>query len=278
MQELRIISQLFSPAVFKKIVREDDYTLFQKRVEKYLNISYDSNLEALKYFYKTLQKQYRCEYIYKNNITIDIIKNYSLNDTLILNEFNIGLSKADLVMLNGAIKIYEIKTELDSLEKLKKQIEDYQKFAEKIYVVTDEKFIDKIESEEYYNNIGIIILDSKNKLKTIKNAKVDYSFLHFETIFKVLRKQEYLDLVLDNFNYIPDVPNTKIFRTCYELLNQVNIIDFQKQVLSKLKERKLTNPELLKSSHTPYELKHLCNTLDFNESEYNKLYDFLMSK
>lgn len=278
MQEIQVISQIFSPAMFRKIVRENDSSLFQRRVEKYIDIAYNSNLEALKYFYKSLQKQYRCEYIYKNKITIDIIKNYSLKDTLILNELKVGASKADLVMLNGAIKIYEIKTELDSLEKLPKQIEDYQKIAEKIYVVTDEKFVDKINNEKHFNNLGIIILDSKNKLQVFKEAKKDLSFLDFDTIFKILRKQEYIELVHDNFGYIPKVPNTIIFRACYEMLSSINIIDFQKQVLSKLKERKLANPELLKSSSTPKELKHICNSLDFNEQEYNRLYNFLKSK
>ena len=100
----------------------------------------------------------------------------------------------------------------------------------------------------------------------------------FDTIFKILRKQEYLDLVFDNYEFIPDVPNTKIFRVCYELLGKIDIVDFQKQVLSKLKERKLQNPVLLKSTNTPKELKHICNTLDFSEQEYQKLYNFLATK
>ena len=100
----------------------------------------------------------------------------------------------------------------------------------------------------------------------------------FDTIFKILRKQEYLELVFDNYKFIPDVPNTKIFKASYELLAKMDIVDFQKQVLSKLKERKLLNPDLLKSRNTPKELKHICNTLDFNEQEYQKLYNFLATK
>lgn len=279
MQNLRVLSQIFSPPMFQKIVREDDFALFKRQTNKHFNAtSYNTNLDIIKSLYKSLQQQYRCEYVYKNNLFLEIFKKEKLETTLMLNEFKVGASKADLVLLNGSIRIYEIKTELDGLGKLSKQLNDYQKFADKVYVVTDKKFVEKIKVEYGNTNIGIIVLDTKNKLETIKEANENSSLFEFDTIFKILRKQEYLDLVFDNYGFIPEVPNTKIFRVCYELLEKVNIVDFQKQVLSKLKERKLLNPDLLKSTNTPKELKHICNTLDFNEQEYQKLYNFLATK
>lgn len=271
-----MLSQIFSQSMFQKIVREDDFALFQKQANKYFNTtSHNSNYDIIKSLYKSLQKKYRCEYVYKNNLILDIINEHSLHTTLILNELKIGASKADLVMLNGAVKVYEIKTELDGLGKLSKQLNDYQKFADKIYIVTDNKFAEKLKIEYANSSIGIIVLDEKNKLQTIKEAEKDSSLFDFDTIFKILRKKEYLDLVAHNFGFIPDVPNTKIFRACYELLANKDIIDFQEQVLNKLKERKLLNPNLLKSSKTPRELKYICNSLDFTEQEYHKLYNFL---
>lgn len=279
MQNLRVLSQIFSPPMFQKIVRENDFALFKRQTKKHFNpTSYKTNLDIIKSLYKLLQKKYRCEYVYKNNLFLEIFKKEKLETTLILNELKIGASKADLVLLNGSIRIYEIKTELDGLGKLFKQLNDYQKFADKVYVVTDEKFAEKIKVEYVDTNIGIIVLDNKNKLETIKEANENSSLFEFDTIFKILRKQEYLDLVFDNYKFIPDVPNTKIFRACYELLAKMDIVDFQKQVLRKLKERKLLNPDLLKSRNTPKELKHICNTLDFNEQEYQKLYNFLATK
>ena len=276
MQNLRILSQIFSPPMFQRIVREDDFVLFQKQTEKYFNAgSYDTNLDIIKSLYKSLQKQYRCEYVYKNNLVLKLIKEHSLKTTLILNELKIGASKADLVMLNGAVRVFEIKTELDDFSKLSKQLNDYQKFADGVSIVTDEKNAEKLKIEYADTNIGIIVLDAKNKLQTIKEVGCNTSFFDFDTIFKILRKQEYLDLVADNFGFVPDVPNTQIFRACYELLASKNIVDFQKQVLNKLKERRLQNPDLLKSKNTPRELRHICNSLDFNEQEYHKLYNFL---
>ena len=79
MQNLRVLSQIFSPPMFQKIVRQDDFALFQRQISKYINTaSYNSNLAIIKSLYKSLQKSYRCEYIYKNNLMLDIIKEHSL--------------------------------------------------------------------------------------------------------------------------------------------------------------------------------------------------------
>jgi hypothetical protein len=278
-QNLRVLSQIFSPPMFQKIVREDDSVLFKKQTTKYFNASsHDTNLDIIKSLYKSLQKHYRCEYVYKNNLVQKLIKEHSLKTTLILNELKISASKADLVMLNGAVRIFEIKTELDDFTKLSKQLADYQKFADEVSIVTDKKNAEKLKVEYADTNIGIIVLDTKNNLQTIKEVSNNTALFEFDTIFKILRKQEYIDLVTDNFGFVPDVPNTLIFKACYELLSSINIIDFQKQVLNKLKERKLQNPDLLKSSNTPKELKHICNSLDFNENEYHRLYNFLATE
>jgi len=265
--------------MFRNIVRKGDLVLFEKQTSKYLNITGNStNLDIIRMIYKALNKEYRCEYIYKNNLLLHIIKTYGLKKSLTLNELRIGASLADLVMLNGQVKVYEIKTELDNLEKLEKQIVDYNKFADEVYIVTNDKYAEKLLIKYKNTDLGIIILNSKNKLEVVKKAETNSHSFDFETIFKILRKQEYLDLVFENFGYIPDVPNTKIFSTCYNLLLKKDIKDFQKQVLGKLKERKLNSPDLLKSKKTPVELKHICNSLDFNDSEYHKLYNFLETK
>ena len=278
-QQLRNLSHVFSLPMFQKIVREEDSMLFKNQTEKYFrSASYDTNLDIIKSLYKSLQKHYRCEYIYKNNLLINIIKNHGLKSTLTLSELRIGASKADMVMLNGSIKVYEIKTELDGLDKLKKQISDYQKLADEVHIVTDNKYAQRLEVEYKNTTIGIMALNAFNKLETIKKANANTALFDFTTIFKVLRKQEYLDLVADNFGHIPNVPNTKIFKACYQLLSTIDIVNFQQQVLNKLKERRLSSPRLLKSSKTPNELKHICNSLDFNEHEYQKLYTFLATK
>ena len=59
----------------------------------------------------------------------------------------------------------------------------------------------------------------------------------FETLFKLLRKQEYLDLIKLNFEFIPDVPNTRIYTECLRLFETLSINEIHKIVLQTLKNR-----------------------------------------
>ena len=277
-ENLRILSQIFSPSMFHKIIREDDMSSLQKKIDKHLNIKnqhYKNNADIIKKIYAHLSDDYPCEYIYKNTLFLDIIEKYGLEDTVVLNEFRVGASKADLTMLNGEIKIYEVKTALDDLSKLSKQLRDYQKIADKVYIVTSPKFLDKLSSQYKDSNIGICVLQNKERLKEEKAAKSNSNLFDFATIFKTLRKPEYLSLVQEFFGEVPDVPNTKIFRVCYDLLSQITIEEFQKKVLKKLKEREISQRTLLISKKVPEELKYICNSLDFNKEEYKKMFNFL---
>ena len=90
------------------------------------------------------------------------------------------------------------------------------------------------------------------------------------------RKQEYLDLVKSEFGFIPNVPNTKIFKVCYEMLyKKMSVKQFQEKVLLILKKRKLHSPNLLTSKKTPKELRYICNSLNLKQKEYEYLYSFL---
>ena len=131
----------------------------------------------------------------------------------------------------------------------------------------------KLIAEYKDTNVGIIEFTSKNSLKIHKKAIQNSSKFEFDCMFKLLHKKEYLNLVKRNFGFIPDVPNTKIFRVCYDLLESIDILDFQKQVLTTLKKRNIDCPELLKSNDTPTELKHICYTLNFNSNEYDELFN-----
>lgn len=277
--KLRSLSQIFSLANFKKIVREENCLDTFYRIEKYLKLEdHLTNLEVINALYKSLVNNYKNEYIYKNTLINKLLINkYSLKNTIALNEFKIGSSIADFVLLNGEACIYEIKTELDSLDKLDKQIEDYIKFADKIYIVTSSKHVTNLLTKYYNTNIGIIELTKRNALRTIKEAKnMSLNFNH-ETLFKTLRKYEYLSLIRGYFKIVPNVPNTQIFRECLKLSEKIDILEFQKLVIQKLKLRNIANPEVFKERQIPESLKYICYSLDFSDDEYQKL-DYFLSQ
>jgi hypothetical protein len=218
-ESLRSLSQIFSTANFNKIVRKKDYVNTFERVRKHTTFSHTTtNLELFDNIYNELLESYRSEYVYKNTlINKKLIKKYSLKSTIALNEFKIRNSIADFVLLNGKARIFEIKTELDGLDKLEKQIADYYSFATDIYIVTGSIHIQKLLELYKETKVGIIELTKKNSLKEIKPAISNTALLDHSAIFKSLRKNEYINILETNSFQIPNVPNTLIFRECLRL-------------------------------------------------------------
>jgi hypothetical protein len=275
---LRSLSEIFTTSNFNKVVRQNDYKLTERKLKKHYSkeSSKTTYKKVLGSLYLELQSEYRSEYFYKNNLLNKyLLKQYSLSTTSVFNEFKIGNSIADFVLLNGSARVFEIKTDLDGLDKLEKQLKDYRQFADLVYIVTSPKYIDKLLLDYSNSTIGVIEFTQRNTFKEHKKAESNNHFFNHLTIFKTLRKAEYLDIVKNYFGYIPDVPNTKIFRACFELISSIEVMEFQRLTFNKLKKRKIKCPDLLESEKTPFELKQICYTLDFSEQEYNYLYTFL---
>jgi hypothetical protein len=276
-ESLRSLSQIFSTANFNKIVRKKDYVNTFERIRKHTTFSNSiTNLELLDNVYNELLESYRSEYVYKNAlINKKLIKKYSLKSTIALNEFKIGNSIADFVLLNGTARVFEIKTELDGLDKLEKQISDYYSFATEVYIVASSKHIEKLIELYKETKVGIIELTKKNSLKEIKPASSNIDLLDHSAIFKSLRKNEYINVLKANSFQIPKVPNTLIFKECLNLSKDIDIVDFQKSAIKVLKKRNIKNPDLLKDKRVPNYLKHICYSLNLSKPEYEELNSFL---
>ncbi len=68
-------------------------------------------------------------------------------DTLILDELALcqGDARIDVAVVNGAINGYEIKSESDTLERLPKQCEAYNRVFDTVTILTASRFIDGLE-------------------------------------------------------------------------------------------------------------------------------------
>ncbi len=84
-------------------------------------------------------------------------------------EIRVNNSRIDFLTINGDTKSYEIKSGIDNLDKLAKQVSDYERVFEYNYIVIDEKHLlaaKKIIPEHY----GIYVLE-KEKLVKKKEAE-----------------------------------------------------------------------------------------------------------
>lgn len=93
-----------------------------------------------------------------------------------------GLARADVVVANGILHGFEIKSDHDSLERLSNQISCYNKTFDKITIVVGVKFADKIYEYvpnhwgievAYINRFGNISIKRLRGCKSNKNIALD---------------------------------------------------------------------------------------------------------
>jgi hypothetical protein len=143
---------------------------------KFFLNSYKNQISAHKVINDIIMEYCPGERIVKYNL----VKKYlNKRDEITLFEMNINNSRIDLGRVNGHSIAYEIKTEFDSTARLEKQVNDYTKAFEKIYIVTHPIHFDKIDKivPEY---CGIIVYKLNNgnctfstKRKAQNNVNID---------------------------------------------------------------------------------------------------------
>lgn len=239
------LSRVFSNSVITDLVRigKSSYLneiLSVSGLVKYLD--YSITLE--KFFdtlYDFLLKKYRNEYIYKNTIANKILLGrHSLNTTFMLVEFRAANCKADTVILNGTSNVYEIKTGLDSLYRLNRQIAAYEKIFDMIHVIASPTQVEKA-IKTISQDVGLLELTPKNTIKQVRSATSRKHHVSPEVIFDSLRKDEYTSIIKTEFGYLPDVPNTRIYSECKRLFSSLNPEVAHSYMVKVLKKRGLNN-------------------------------------
>ncbi len=273
--DLRFAASLYTPAGLKKTLSGNGQNYFFKTLNKF---SADRKMTAkrkVSSVYRLLEKNYRNEIIYKNAIFDMVVSNYKMENTVVFDEFKIGSSIADVVMINGHCRVFEIKTELDKLDRLEEQISDYLKFADEVYIVCSHVHSDACKKIIDGSTVGLIVLDNHNKLKTIVKATRDTAKFNHAVLFKSLRVAEYSNITRSITGFVPDVPNTKIFSACYSAISSTDVSVFQRLVLKQLKQRKLKYPDALYSNDVPASLRYSCNSIDISKSQFDSLLTLL---
>lgn len=192
--------------------------------------------------YSVIEKKYRYEYVYKNAIANKILLGrHSTNTATMLSEFRVGKNIADCVIINGFSTCYEIKTEFDSLLRLKDQLDSYNKLFDKTYVVTDEKYLHEVEKTTP-SHVGVILLTKRNTLSVVREAGiVADDYFSIPLAFDSMRAEEYKRLTYNLSGSIPDVGNINMFDACREVVlgySNQKVKDEFKNVIKKSRKNK----------------------------------------
>lgn len=233
-----------------------------------------TNKEVISGIYRYLKKEYRNEYFYKNTLLNKLLLGrHSLNTTTALNEVPISKSKADFILINGKAIVYEIKTELDSLERLDSQINDYYKAFTKVCVVTHESNYEKVSKLLKDTSVGICILTKRNTISTRKEPVESNYRLDHSVMFKVLRKREFEQILINHYGKLPVTTQMNYYKACLEWFKEIEINKAHSYMVDELKKRNIKEIEEYKK--VPYELKFLVYFSEFKKRDYTKLNAFL---
>ena len=207
------------------------YAVIKRYITTYKN---KKNKELISEIYKTLKHNYRNEYYYKNTLLNNLLfRFHNPLKTTALTEIPVSKSIADFILLNGKATVYEIKTELDTFERLDSQLTNYYKAFDNVCVVVPEAKLDNIEHKLKNNNIGIYYISKRGALKVYREPVSYISELDYEIIFKILRKYEYENIISKYFK-LPNVSQFKYYRACKDLFYQIPLdcvySDFKEQL------------------------------------------------
>ena len=271
------LNRIFTRKMLRHFIDGEENGLYSSVIRRCITEpNKKNNRELISEIYCELKKSYRNEYFYKNTLLNKLLLGvHSVNTTTALQEVSIAKSKADFVLINGKAIVYEIKTELDNLERLSFQIDDYYKAFDHVVVVTYEKNLQSLQKvlDSIKKPVGIVILKRNGKLSTIREPGRYVDDLDKEIIFKLLRKYEYEELLIHKYGCLPMVTQFRYYGACKSMFLQMPIEESYLYVLKQLKKRmKLEKEEFLK---VPYELKFLAYFMELNQEEYRRLGDFL---
>lgn len=211
--------------------------------------------DVFNFGYALLQRVYRCEYLYKNAIANKILLGrHTLNTATLLTEVAVSECKADLVLANGTTVAYEIKTELDSLDRLPAQLRAYTRAFDKVYVVTHENTIGRL-SKILPEGIGLIALTARYTLNEVQAAASNCDQIDGSIVFDVLRRAEYVQVVRRHFGLVPDVPNTMIYRACRDLFLRLPRPVIHAEFVQALKARGISVGDRESVDRAPHSLK-----------------------
>lgn len=275
----RIYSSLFSRKIVNEVLEgkyasvNEVYKLLDE-TEKFSNSTY---LDYFAYLYQSMMQNYRCEYVFKNEVINKVLLPHFRNaKTISISEFHVNQSIADLTMFNGISRAYEIKTDYDSDKRLGHQLVDYQRLFDKCYLVISEhsisKYLDTIPEE-----VGIITLTYKNKTlvhNVLKKARMNNS-VDVYTLMRSVRATEYKNIVRQIYGTLPCVSEFEMFDTCERMLMDADNTKVRKAFLQEMKQRRMNTHQI--PQFDPF-FRQLCMAMNISSRDYCTFKENLLNK
>ena len=275
MDRMRSYSSAFSRSLFTDIIKYGDCSRLDAIHDRYdgKRKKEKTYFSYLKYLYRQISINYRCEYVYKNELIELLIKKYAHSNTVIFNEFRMQKSIVDLAMFNGNSRAFEIKTEYDTTRRLIGQLVDYTRVFQLCYVVIPANMLETYE-KDFPPYIGIVLMRESGGVLELDEARpaVENKNIDAGMMMKCLRTKEYENMVIEEFGKLPDVPYYEMYEACEEKLYDMPPDKLHQYFLKEIEKRK-NNMCLLKKA--PRELRQMYLQLGLSKGQIDILQTYL---
>lgn len=236
------LSRLFSSAVLGELTRFGRSALFARLVtqagfhgERFDRLETVADVYDAAYALLCRGKS-RDDYVYRAAIATKVVLGrHSLNTSVMLNEFRIGGSKADAIVLNGTSTAYEFKSERDSLARLPAQLNNYAKCVDQIYVVTGRSHLRSVQ-QLAPATVGILVLSDRMTLQTEREAVSMVDSISPVELSRSLTVGECVRVLGRCRIDVPDLPNTKTRGFIEDAFEVLDPRDVHAKVLDVVKE------------------------------------------
>jgi hypothetical protein len=275
-----VLNRVFSRNTFSSFLKGDCSSAYMSAVRRYVQSPDEkTNRMLISEIYSYIEKNHRNEYFYKNSLlNALLIDNPEHNPftTVALTEIPIAKSKVDFVLINGQANVYEIKTELDNFDRLETQLRDYFKAFDHVSVVTAPAYEKKVQEVLEKNRyVGIYILSDSGKLNQIRKPEEFRKNLDKTTMFKILRKSEYEEVLIRLGAKLPNVTQFEYYQASLSLFKRIQITRLYTEYCTILKKR--CHIEFEKYRTLPSELKAVAYFSQIKNKQYDEINTFLDS-
>lgn len=234
-----LLQSFFEKKTMRKLATGESTGVFDATARRYVqldgNETYGQVIDAV---YANLSHGYRNEYFYKNTLFNKLLlRRHDPRTTVSFSELPIGRAKADFVMINGVGRVYEIKTELDNLSRLKHQIREYYKAFSYVSIVTCHSYLNEVMAV-IPRETGIIELTQRGALRDWRKAIPVTNELDASVMFRMLRKAEYDEILQRRFHTLPEVDDFSAYRASKKFFATLGTDICQKELLCALKRRR----------------------------------------
>lgn len=249
----RAINRVFTRNVMKDLLSTGKNEIFDYVVCRYVDDPVNkTHGDLFSEIYAHLGKEQRNEYYYMNTLLNKLLVGiHSVNTTMALSQVRIGQHIADFVMINGEGRVYEIKSDLDNFDRLHEQLSDYFRAFSKVSVLSSINEYERMERildglGDMGKAVGIYVMNDNNLWFNSKSRREPKEFsdkLDHSCIFKLLRKNEYENVLSGYWGEIPQATPAFHFKACLEQFKKIPILKVQDLSFQELKKRnRITKP------------------------------------